>query len=155
MRSETHLKSIAICAAMVLFGTGYARAGTWTTLDFPGATTDTIVLGIEGSNLVGSYYYDGLHSHGFLYDGKTWTSLSMPGWDWTHIFDIDGSNLVGWYTGYKDGLNHGFLYDGTSWTTIDKPGAIHTHINGIDGSNLVGGYIHASNWDGFLYNGTT
>jgi len=41
--------------AMVLFGTGYAMAGSWTTLDKPGATS-TYAWGIDGDNITGEYF---------------------------------------------------------------------------------------------------
>ena len=45
-------KLITICVVIVLFGTGYVMAGTWTTLDMPGAIW-TEAYGIDGSNIVG------------------------------------------------------------------------------------------------------
>ena len=41
--------------AMVLFGTGYAMVGSWTTLDKPGATS-TFAFGIDGDNIAGEYF---------------------------------------------------------------------------------------------------
>jgi hypothetical protein len=38
----------------------------WTTLDMPGTVHQTYVTGIDGSNVVGSYY-DGAYNHGFIY----------------------------------------------------------------------------------------
>ena len=68
---------ITICLAVVFFSTGYATAGTWTTLDMPGAS-QTYASGIDGSNIVG-YYVDAASGHGFLYNGSGWTTLDMPG----------------------------------------------------------------------------
>ena len=66
--------------AMVLFGTGYAMAGSWTTLDAPGAT-GTVAFGIDGDNIVGYYWVGtgGSGVHGFLYDGTSWNTLDAPG----------------------------------------------------------------------------
>jgi len=74
MRSQTYLKSIAICAVIVLFGSVYAMAGTWTTIDKPGAAT--CVYGVDGSNLVG--HYDEGTLNGFLYNmtTKSWTTIT-------------------------------------------------------------------------------
>jgi len=71
----------------------------------------------------------------------------MPGYN-THIYGIDGSNIVGMY---GDTYCHGFLYNGTTWTTLDFPGAQKTWIYGISGSNLVGFYNDASGTHGFVY----
>jgi hypothetical protein len=149
MRSETHLKSIAICAAIVFFGTGYTKAGTWTTFDMPGASR-TYIYGINGNNVIGQYW-DGSHTRGFLYNGTTWTRLDMPGATETWIYGVDGSNIVGEYNAFGC---HGFLYNGTTWTTLSYPGAGTTGIYGIDGSNIVGQYCDSSGgWHSFLYNG--
>jgi hypothetical protein len=142
-------KLLSICVVTLLLSMGYAKAGTLTTLDAPGAV-DTVVYGIDGSNLVG-YYTSGGSFHGFLYDGTTWTTLDKPGADHTWIRGIDGGNLVGRYV---DGSNsyHGFLYDGTTWTNLDPPGVNYTQIFGIDGSNLVGYYTDTSDTvHGFIY----
>ena len=62
---------------MVLFGTGYAMAGSWTTLDAPGAT-DTEPFGIDGDNIVGTYL-DGSSYHGFVYTVPEPSTLLLLG----------------------------------------------------------------------------
>jgi hypothetical protein len=104
-------KSIPVLV-IVLLSTGYARAGTWTTLDAPGAI-HTCITGIDGSKLVGSYT-DVSGDHGFLYNGTTWTTLDMPGAASTYIQNVDGSNFVGFYYD-SSGYEHGFIY------TIPEP----------------------------------
>ena len=140
----------------MLFATGYTIAGTWTTLDYPGAGS-TMANGISGNNIVGMYG-DGHGVHGFLYNGTNWTTLNAPGANYTSIEAIDGSNLVG-TCNYPSGdglIWHGVIYDGISWTTLDAPGATNTEIRGIDGSNLVGWcrYGTSEPGHGFLYDGT-
>jgi hypothetical protein len=143
---------ITICAAIILLDAIYARAGNWTTPDYPGAKTAE-AYDISGSNVVG-WYIDISGLHGFIYDGA-WppTTLDMPGADVTIINGISGRNVVGVY---KTGAGeHGFLYDGTTWTTLDYPGALTTEARGIIGRNVVGVYEDSSGKHGFLYNGTT
>ena len=149
---------IIICAVIVLFGTGYVRAGIWTTLDKPGYPS-TRIYGIDGSNIIGRYgnYYGDNTSdgcHGLLYNGADWTTIDKPGAIDTSISGIDGSNMVGLYR--DNSGNHGFLYDGVSWTTIDivTPGASGTYIEDIEGNTLVGVYsLYSDNSiHGFLYN---
>jgi hypothetical protein len=140
-------KLIAICALVVLFSMGYAGAGTWTTIDMPGAS-GTYLTGIDGRNLVGNYT-DTTGTHGFLYNGTSWTTLDKPGASDTYLDGIDGRNLVGTY---RIGESyHGFLYDGTTWTTLDMPGASKTYAYGMDGSNIVGYYVVGADSHGFLY----
>jgi hypothetical protein len=139
---------------MVLFATGYTMAGTWTTLDYPGATT-TEAYDISGRSVVG-WYLDSSGLHGFLYNGTTWppTTLDMPGATVTIINGISGSNVVGVYQDSSGG-EHGFFFNGTTWTTLDYPGALATEVRGISGSNVVGVYRDSSWEHGFFYNGTT
>jgi len=124
-------KLIVILAAVVLFG-GFARAGTWTTLDVPGAI-QTRIRDIDGGNLVGYYLDNSGLRHGFIRSGTTWTTLDVPGASYTYAYSIDGSNIVGYY---QDASLHsyGFLYNVTaqSWTDIPITGL------GIDGDNIVG-----------------
>ncbi len=85
-----------------------------------------------------------------------YTTLDVPGATSTYVRDIDGSNIVGFYTN-SDGLGyHGFSYDGTTYTTIEVPGANETYAYGSDGGNIVGSYEDGSyNDHGFSYDGTT
>ena len=115
MRSETCLKSISFCAAIVFLFSSYAMAGTWTTLNAPGAY-GTSLMGIDGSNIVGYYSDTYGRQHGGIYNGTTWTTLDEPSGYYTEVDGIDGSNLVGTYSS-----SHGFLYNGTTWTTLDAP----------------------------------
>jgi hypothetical protein len=127
----------------------------------------------DGTNLVSfetPYYGDRLNigglSHGiiagdyrryspgpseFLYNGSTWTEITVPLGNWSHLNGIDGSNLVGYYSngnGY-----HGFLYDGITSYILDMPGMLATYPIDIDGENIVGYYQISSDFKGFLYNG--
>jgi hypothetical protein len=73
--------------------------------------------GINGSNIVG-FYTDGyLVSHGFLYNGSTWTTLDMPGAYSTYAFGIDGNHIVGYY-------DLGELPAGSFLYTIPEPSSL-------------------------------
>jgi hypothetical protein len=88
---------------------GTAQHGAnWTTLDMPGAVF-TYAYGIDGSNIVGTYWDDS-GNHGFLYNGSEWTTFDMPGVVSTYVRGIDGSHIVGYYDDA-----HGFIY------TIPEP----------------------------------
>jgi hypothetical protein len=133
-------------------------AGTWTTIDKPGAGY-TCIYGIDSSNIVG--HYDDGTLNGFLYNRTTqnWTTItnSLEG---TWVTSIDGGNLVGYY---DVGGTKGFLYNGKDWTSINGPQAQATWVNGINGNNLVGTYQVADQYGspnppeshGFVYNITT
>ena len=80
MRSETYLKSISFCAAVVLSCSVHAMAGTWQQFNKPGAYY-TSPCGIDGSKIVGQYRSSDVTS--FRYDGSTWTDLQMPSGQWS------------------------------------------------------------------------
>ena len=94
-------------------------------------------------------------------EAGTWTVLDAPGADRTHIMDIEGSNIVGFYEA-DDGW-HGFLHnlESNEWTILDAPGVgvdtgQATQVNGIQGENLVGYYsTNTGIPNGFIYNTTT
>ena len=148
---------ITICVAVMLFRPPSVLAGTWTTLDAPGAYR-ALPNGVDGSNIVGQYD-DASGEHGFLYDGSSWTTLDYPGTGQTIARDINGNNIVGEYkTNINSSDSHAFLYDGTTWTTLpDIAGSISwREAMGICGSTIVGQYVDGAwNWDGFRFDGTS
>jgi hypothetical protein len=161
--------------AVVLLSMGATKAETWTTipvtstsgisgdiivyrygwydmttqattlLDFPGST-NSVVTGIDGSNIVGYYWNDQSQPPlSFIYNGTDWETLDLP----SHPTEIDGDNIIG----------HGnWVYNVTtqSITTFAFPEAINTTISGIDGENIVGNYLGTDGKShGFLYNGAS
>jgi len=89
-------------------------------------------------------------THGFLYDGTTYTTLDYPSASRTYASGIDGSNIVGFYDDVS-GNRHGFFYNGTIWTNLDYPGATRTAAGSISSNNIVGYYDDVSgNRHGFL-----
>ena len=105
---KTFLTSAA-AACLILFAGASAQGELLnvTTLYVPGAI-DTEAYGIDGGNIVGSYYDSSYNAHGFSYDGSTYTTLDVLGASRTYAYGIDGSNIVGqYYDG--SGTHHGFL----------------------------------------------
>jgi hypothetical protein len=90
-------------------------AGTWKTIDPPGAR-NTGAWGVSGNSIVGGYG-DSLGGHGFLYNGTSWTTLNYPGGFLTEAYGISGNNVVGSYVD-NSGYMHGFLY------TIPEPATL-------------------------------
>jgi Putative Ig domain len=133
--------------------------GAFASLDDPSATAgSTIGAGASGNNVVG-YYNDAAGTHGFLYNGTTYSTLDNPsakGGASTFALGVSGSSVVGYFSD-SSGRIHGFLYNGSSYTQLDVPaaGSGNTFATGISGSNVVGYYTNAGATHGFLYNGTT
>src|SRR5262245_58454771 len=118
--------------------TGQAMAQpsySFTTLDVPGSSkASAIALGINASGqIVGSYYDAAYLHHGFLLDQGGYTTLDVPGANYTHARRINASGqIVGYYFAGTEG--HGFLLDQGGYTTLDVPGAIYTYAFGINDS---------------------
>jgi hypothetical protein len=130
---------------------------TFTTLDVPSAYHCTAATAIDGDNIVGVYLDASGKSHGFLYDGSSYTTLDHPlaGKHGTSPSGISGKNIVGSYYQYPS-VPYGFLYDGSSWTTIKR--GVETSIMGISGPYILGYYRESySTYDyyGFLYDGSS
>jgi hypothetical protein len=90
MRTKSILVSAVLCLA---FCVGNAGAdGTWTTLNYPGAS-GTAIFGISGGSMVG-YYDDSSGRHGFLYNGTSWTPLNYPGAYLTQANGISVNTVV-------------------------------------------------------------
>ena len=83
----------------------------------------------------------------------TWTTVDVPGANWTQPYSVSGSDIVGVY---YDGQGYqGFLYNGTSFTTLNinnQRNGTQTRAFGISGNTVVGAYLDASGQHGFIYN---
>ena len=83
--------------------TGQAMAQpsySFTILDVPGSSkASAVALGINASGqIVGSYYDAAYIHHGFLYDQGGYTTLDVPGSNYTHASGInDSGQIVGYY----------------------------------------------------------
>ncbi len=120
---------------------------TWTTLDYPGSTWSEL-RAIDGTRVAGNYEVGMYEDHSFIYDGTTWTVVDSP-WGGGGLMDIEGDNMIGWYTDPVSGRFLSYLYDGKTWTTLDYPGSYGTHATGISGNTIVGYYNNT--WDGDNY----
>lgn len=112
--------------------------------------------GISGKNIVGTYWVfneylnDGSNQYvNFVYDGKDYTSLAIPGVgvdDSTWANGVDGYKIVGAYekgadlSSLEEYEHYGFLYDGRKYSIINFPGSEKTDAVGISGDNIVGTY---------------
>jgi hypothetical protein len=94
---RTHIFAIGIL--FFSLGASQASAITFTTLDYPGATS-TQLTGVSDGRIVGNG-----SGHGFVYDGTTFTELLVPSVDpditgpflETQVNGIDANNIVGSY----------------------------------------------------------
>ncbi len=154
-------RSITICAVVVLFSSGYARAGTWTTLPY---ISDNNPFGIIGGTVVGYSNTDG-SMNGYTYDGTNYTILNCPGYPppghWTAFLGVSGNTAVG-IVGDTGQTYEGVTYNLSTqaWNVITSPYSQFPYLvlrNG-DGSKLVGNVWNGNQGNqsrAVLYDGST
>ena len=106
---------------------------------------------MSGQYVVGNYMDEHSKTHGYVFDGQTYTTIE-------HLFsdgpqhtalDISDSRIVG----YGDRL--GYLYDGVTVTVLDVPGSVQTIPIGVSPSHVVGYYfVPFSSSHGFIFDGS-
>ena len=125
-------------------------AGTFTTIDAPGAV-NTSLTGINNSGQILGDLYDGTGWYTFLDIGGTFAPLALPDDAYARGLNDQGQ-IVGQYVD-APGL-HGFLYSAGTFTTIDAPGAANTVLSGINNSGQIVGMVIVPT-HGFLYSAGT
>jgi len=150
-----------------------------TSISDPNAAANggTFPYGISGGNITGYYEDSSSHSHGFMFNGSTYTTLDYPaptasnlpaGYQATasttytayntQLTGISGSRIVGYYdyditnllyNGHTVSLagSNGLSYDGKNWTPLTCPLGSGTFAEGISGNNIVGWFLDASGND--------
>jgi len=130
----------------------------YTSLDHPLAgPRGTICYDVDGNRIVGTYFDAAGVSHGFVYDGSTWSTLNHPdaaGPGGTATYGVSGSKLVGTFADAA-GRTSGYVYDGATFTTLSRPplatGPVDTFARGIDGNTVVGYSIESLATRGFVF----
>lgn len=131
---------LLLCVSTGLTSVAFADPYSFTTINYPGATV-TVPIGINAAGQISGYYENGPGSHGFLYNGGTFTTIDVPFVAAnTSAAGINDSGLI--VGNYADGTGtHGFMDNGGTFTTIDVPSATgFTAAWGINGAGLVSGY---------------
>ena len=170
---------LAACATLAVLGLAApvgASAYTFTSIDDPAATGDTIASDINNNGEIVGYYEDTTRNprtpdyHGFTLVGTTFTTLDNPGAVRTFATSVnDSGTVVGISTdppstdpNSQVPETHGFTEKGGAFTTFNDPRATGsgggTFANGINTGGTVVGYETdnlSNNPSSFTYNGTT
>lgn len=111
-------------------------------------------FGIDGDRHVGQYIDSGGETHGYLFNGVSFTTFDFPGGAVNVAFGIDGSTIVGGFTDVRgSGQRRGYLYDGTRFQIMAPQGSIASMAYGVDDGRVVGSYDTSAATAGFLYEG--
>jgi uncharacterized membrane protein len=103
--------------------------------------TRSLILGLVGDLQTES----SLETHGFIYDGVSFTTIDVPGSSVTVAHGINNAgDIVGRFHNAVEG-GYGFLYTRGKFTTINIPGSIGSGAYGInDRGQIVGTFADAS-----------
>lgn len=118
----------------------YQKNGAFTLFDYPGASW-TSANGINDSAVIVGSAIVGPKEIGFLFDGTTFTIVTVPTQHDTSALGISNSgDIVGW-TGANINEATGFELHGTRIRQIFPPGFLHPgYAYGVNSSGEVTGY---------------
>jgi uncharacterized membrane protein len=115
--------------------------GSFTTIDFPGATT-TLPFSINDQGVIVGRYLSAGRTHGFLRTPEgEFTTIDFPGSGFTVAAAVNNDgDIAGWYTlPASSSIRHGFLLRDGEFTTFDPAGSIFNNALGInDRGDIVG-----------------
>jgi probable HAF family extracellular repeat protein len=133
----------------------YYKGTTNYILTVPGSYEGTLI-GINSHGQMVGEFDDSKGGHGFLYDGKNFTTLDFPKSIYTGAGAINSSGeIVGSYYG-TDGIAHGFLYANGTFTQLDCPNSSASYASGINSSGeIVGSCWYNSAYHGYLLSNKT
>jgi len=97
----------------------------------------------DKGQVVGFYLDASGVTHGFLRQGKTYSTIDAPGAIYTYANGINNSGTVGGEWGDAAGAAQGFVLTGGGlFTTVDYPGPLLTAVEGInDHGDISGTYV--------------
>jgi len=160
MRNLTKMLPFLYAVIIAVTFTGFAYADfTYQTVVYPNANKtylwgvdQTRILGGFKTKIVGYYTDKNNKAYAFLYDGSTYTTLSIGCQLGSYAYGISGTKIVGLCSNIYD--SYSFIYD-SSTNNILKMSGGYLPL-GISGTNIVGYYRDKDNkCHGFLYNGST
>jgi len=157
--NDTGVIAGVFCGTSCTSGSFLADGTVVTPINVPGSVGGT-AFDVEGINnaglIVGAFTTDtnGIYAtHGYVEDGGIYSTLDVPGSDYTVPYKInDAGQIVGYFVDLAG--THGFLDNGGAFTTLNVPGLTRTTALKInDHGQIIGYFDDSSGEHGFLYNG--
>ena len=130
--------------ALTLAPSTRAQVTDFANLDVPGAML-TRPIDVNNFGVIVGRFDDQNGTHGFVYQGGSFTAIDFPSAELTVAMGInDSGDIVGRFV--KGGVDHGFLFFQGAFRQIDVPGSIATECHGINaGGAIVGRYLDVKN----------
>lgn len=128
------------------------NAGSFTTIDFPGAATGTVAGDINDSGQIVANYGDASgNAHGFLLSAGNFSAIDFPGaFSSTGPSGISANGqIVGSYDD-SNGALHGFLLSGAKFSTLDFPNVFSTLANRVNAVGQIVGIYFFFGQHGFM-----
>lgn len=154
MKLRAMKNALRLVALLLISGLALAQ-GTYTQIDYPGATRTFVDSVNTAGDLVGYYTDAGGLFHGFLASGGVYSTIDYPGAQDTQLFGINDSGQI---AGFSHSPNVGFVYDTQTqaFITVSYPSASVTDPTAINNAGTVTGYMQLSgSYAGFEWNGST
>jgi uncharacterized membrane protein len=111
--------------------------GKYTDIPGPSGTLLVGALGINDSGAIVGYYEDSAGVHGYLLQGKKYTTLDVPGAVATFATGINKSGKIVMFWIDSSGNAESSLYDGKTYKTINVPGVPNSLAWGINAAGDV------------------
>jgi uncharacterized membrane protein len=119
-----------------------AQSYTFTTLDYPGATSTSPNAVNSTGVIVGSYVDTASTTHGFAYFYGKFVTVDVPNAKFTALTGINKNGVL--CGNFANTATHGFVWEKGRLTQVDFPGAPFTNVNGITDTGALGGsYVDA------------
>jgi len=115
------------------------NAGTFTTLNFPGAQATSPFAVNDSGTVTGFYVINNTGPHAFLYENGQFKNIDFPGSGYTVATSINNRGVVAGLFSSSTGV-HGFIYSKGQFTQVDKPSAVSTQVTGINDRDELVGY---------------
>jgi hypothetical protein len=136
------VRLLVTCAISAVLMSAIASAQTYTTVDYPGATTTVLAGGPNPQGTSVGFYIDTTGAqHGFtLNRSGVFTAFDPPGSTaTTPNYITPQGTIVGGYVN-ASGVSQGFVLSGGQYQTIDFPGAAGTQLTGLNPSGEYTGF---------------
>jgi probable HAF family extracellular repeat protein len=137
------MRKLTFTALLLIASVPLALAqGTYTQIDYPGATL-TEVTGIDSAGDLVGVYDVGVNNNGFLLSGGAYTTINYPGSTSTGLGGInDNGQIVG--NARVNDIPTGFVYDTATqtFTTIVRPNTNWTVPSAINNAGTIVGVLN-------------